>query len=79
MKLRDIITEGPVGNFVSSFKQGLAKTGPVKGSIRQQFKKSNPYDIIRPEDMKIIIDLVLNKKPLAPEQEVLLRKLHKRL
>lgn len=79
MKLKDIITEGAVGDFVSGFKQGYGQTAPQKGSIKKQFQKADPYSTINPTDMKDIIDTVLNKKPLAPEQEVLLRKLYKRL
>ncbi len=79
MKLRDIITEGAAGDFVSGFKQGFSKEAPAKGSIAKHFKKSSPYDIVHPQDMKMIIDAVLNKKPLDPQQEAVLQKLYKRL
>ena len=79
MKLKELITEGAVGDFVSAFKQGYQQTGPGKGAIKKQFKRSSPWDTVDPAEMKMIIDAVLNKKPLTPEQEVLLRKLHKRL
>lgn len=79
MKIRDLITEGPIGNFVSGFKQGFTKQAPAKGSFGKHFKTANPYDIVNPRDMKQIIDAVLTKKPLAPEQEALLKDLAKRL
>ena len=79
MKLKELITEGAVGDFVSAFKQGYKEKGPGKGAFKQQFKRANPYDIVGADQMRTIIDTVLNKKPLAPEQEALLRKLYNRL
>lgn len=79
MKIRDLVSEGAVGNFVSGFKQGFSQQAPAKGSFKKQFKTASPYDAVNPRDMKQIINAVLTKKPLAPEQEALLRDLAKRL
>lgn len=75
MRIQDLIGEGAVSDFVGGFKQGLGKGAPNKSQV----KKANPYDIVSPRAMKQIIDTVLAKKPLAPEQEALLRDLGNRL
>ena len=79
MKIKDLVNEGVVGDFVSSFKQGYSSQGPSKGTVKKQFQKSSPYDIVRPQAMKEIIDLVLQGKQLSPQQQSLLKKLYNRL
>lgn len=79
MRIRDLVAEGAVSDFVGGFKQGLNRNAPAKGAIKQHFKSRDPYAQINPRDMRSIIDAVLTKKPLAPEQEALLRDLARRL
>ena len=78
MKLRELISEA---GFLSAFKQGYQdqQAGRAASKPTSAAQKSSPFDIIPARDAKIILQNIINGKPLDANQMALIKKVYSKL